>query len=94
MERNTRRASRGTDTSLGLTDREIAQLFSDTALAAKYPPILTIAEAAELARVPVGTIRDWRSRGLLDDCSRRIGRQVRFIRDRLIKQLFNDGLGK
>ncbi|MEX2308414.1 MAG: helix-turn-helix domain-containing protein [Pirellulales bacterium] len=82
------------DKSLNLSDREIAQCFSDPVVAAKFPPILTIKEAAQLLSVPVGTLRDWRSRGLLPGCARRLGREVRFFRDRLIKHVFNHGLGQ
>ena len=82
------------DRDLKLTDREIARCFSDPVIAAKFPPILKINEAAELLRVPIGTLRDWRSRGLLPGCARRLGREVRFFRDRLIKHVFNNGLGQ
>jgi hypothetical protein len=92
MEPKVRCETNGLDASLDLTDREIAHIFADPTVAAKYPPLLTIAEAAALVRVPIGTIRDWRSRGLLNQCSRRVGREVRFLRDRLVKQLFNEGL--
>ena len=84
----------GGDKNLGLTDREISRCFSDPAIAAKFPPVMTIAQAAELLVVPLGTVRDWRSRGLLSNCSRRVGREVRFFRDRLISQIFNNGLGQ
>lgn len=83
-----------TDKNLNLTDQEIAQAFSDPAIAAKFPPILDINLAAELLRVPVGTLRDWRSRGLLCNCSRRVGREIRFFRDRLVKQFFNHGFSE
>lgn len=94
MERNVRHTKSDGDRNLALTDREIAQFFSDPATAAKYPPVLKLAEAADLLQVPEGTLRDWRSRGLLPGCARRLGREVRFIRDRLIKHVFNIGLGQ
>ena len=77
--------------SLGLTDREIAAWFLDPLWAQRFPPILTLEEAADLLREPQGTVRDWRSRGLLKSCCRRVGRKVRFVRDRLIKRVFNEG---
>jgi hypothetical protein len=80
------------DTNLNLSDLEIAQFFADPAMAARFPPVLTLEEAGDLLRTPVGTLRDWRSRGLLDGCARKLGREVRFIRDRLLKRVFNDGL--
>jgi excisionase family DNA binding protein len=82
------------DVDLKLTDREIAAFFTDPAIAARFGPILTFEEAAELLRVPVGTLRDWRSRGRLPGCARKLGREVRFLRDRLIKRVFNQGLNQ
>lgn len=58
----------------------------------RYPPVLTIQQAAEMLQVPVGTLRDWRSRGLLGSCCRRRGKHLRFLRDQLIDWFFN-GLG-
>ena len=80
------------DCNLHLTDREIGQVFSDPAWAAKFPPILTIQQAADLLQAKLGTIRDWRSRGLLTTCSRKVGKEVKFWRDRLIKAIFNEGV--
>lgn len=80
------------DRSLGLTDKEIALSFSAPLWAERFPPILSVEQAAELLQVPVGTIYDWRSRGLLGSCSRRLGKYVRFNRDRLCKQVFNEGI--
>lgn len=80
------------DRSLELTDQEIASNFSDPIWANRFPPILTFEQAADLLQMPVDTLRDWRSRGLLDECSRRLGKRVRFVRDRLLKQCFNQGL--
>jgi hypothetical protein len=78
------------DASLKLTPAEVAKTFADPALAAKYGPILTIEEAADLVQVPAETLRGWRSRGLLDSCSRRVGKRVRIWRDRLVLWLFNE----
>lgn len=78
--------------SLHLSDREIAGMFSHPIDAERYPPLMTLDETATLLRVPAETVRDWRSRGLLKDCSRKVGKHVRFFRDRLLKKIFNDGL--
>jgi hypothetical protein len=78
------------DTSLRLTDQEITQAFSDPDVAAKLPPVLSLEEAAELMRLKLGGIRDWRSRRLLSTCSVRAGREVKVFRDRFIKAVFND----
>jgi excisionase family DNA binding protein len=80
------------DSSLKLTDREIESVFVDAETASRFPPILSLAQAAELLGVPIGTLRDWRSRGKLGSCCRRIGKHVRFYRNRLIKHVFNDHL--
>ncbi|QDV19492.1 Helix-turn-helix domain protein [Gimesia panareensis] len=78
--------------SLNLTSREIEASFKEGVYAEKFPPILTIAQAAELLQIPVGTLRDWRSHGLLDDCCTKTGKHIRFHRDRFMKLIFNDGL--
>lgn len=74
---------------LQLTDDEIRTAFSDATWAEKFPPILTVPQAAELAQVPVATIYDWRSRGRLNSCSRRVGRHVRIHRDRYLAFIFS-----
>jgi len=80
------------DRSLDLTADEISSAMTGADGANAYPAILTLAQAAALAQVPLGTIRDWRSRGLLAGCSSRPGKQVRIWRDRFIKFLFNNGV--
>lgn len=75
-----------------LTRAEIRQAFSDPQWSERFPPVLSMPQAAELLQVPIGTIYQWRSRGLLDCCSKRVGKHVRFLRDRLIQQVFNEGL--
>jgi hypothetical protein len=39
-----------------LTAKDVAAMFSEPALAAKFPPLLTVDEAAQLARVPKHTV--------------------------------------
>ena len=78
--------------SLKLSDREIAALFSHPVDAERFPPLLTFDNAAELLQVPVGTLRDWRSRGYLTGCCRKMGKHVRFLRDRLVHKVFVEGL--
>lgn len=60
--------------------------------AERFPPVLTIQQAAELLQVPVQTLYQWRSRELLGTCCRKVGKHLRFYRDRLIKKAFNEGL--
>ena len=80
------------DEGLKLTDRELAATFADPGVAKKFPPILTLKQAAELLQVPPATIYDWRSRGLLRGCCRKVGKHLRFYRDRLLQKVFNEGL--
>lgn len=80
------------DQSLKLTDAEIRQAFAEPAWAEKYPPVLDIDQAAELARIPKATIYSWSSAGRLRGCSRRVGKHLRIFRDRFIKRIFNEGL--
>jgi excisionase family DNA binding protein len=80
------------DANLKLTQREISAAFESTA-GPRIPPILTIDEAAALLRIPKATLYDWRSRGLLSGCCRKVGKHLRFFRDRVIEQAFNKGIG-
>jgi excisionase family DNA binding protein len=78
--------------SLNLTSREIQGAFAHSKWAEAFPPILTIDQAAALLSVPKATVYDWSSRGLLSGCARRVGKHLRFVRDRLIAKIFNEGL--
>lgn len=80
------------DNGLGLTAAEVASPFLDPELARRYPPIMTAQQAAELLQVPLSTIYDWSSRGLLKGCMRKMGKGLRFFRQRLIQKMFNEGL--
>lgn len=80
------------DRSLELTAKEIAATFSAPEWAGKFPPVLTVDQAAELLQVPKGTLYDWRSRGRLLGCCRKVGKHLRFYRDRLISKTLNEGL--
>lgn len=80
------------DGNLHLTARELANAFADPAWAGKFPPILSVPQAAELLQVPVGTIYAWSSQGLLKGCGRRVGKHLRFFRDRLLLHILNEGL--
>lgn len=80
------------DEDLELSDKEVFQSFCDPAWSAKFPPVMSVVQTAELLQVPVATIYDWRSRGLLAGCCRKVGKHLRFLRDRLMKRIFNEGL--
>ena len=76
-----------------LTKEEIASCFNDPAWADRFPPILTTEQAAELASVPVGTVHDWSSRGLLSSFAAKRGKRLRILRDPFVAWL-SEGLGK
>jgi excisionase family DNA binding protein len=92
MKTHTNRLTTGSPDSLGLTPGEIDALFVHADWAARFPPILSVQQAAELLQVPVKTIYDWSSRGQLKRCSRRLGKHLRFVRSRLLLWAFNEGL--
>ncbi len=71
------------------TDAELAAAFSDSESSRRFPPVLSVGQAADLLQVPVATIHDWSSRGLLRGCARKIGKHLRISRDRFLRQAFN-----
>lgn len=77
--------------SLKLTAKEITAAFADPQWAKQFPPVMTLDQAADLLQIPKDTLYSWRSRGLLDTCSSKLGKRVRFIRDRLLRVAFNQG---
>lgn len=78
------------DATSKLTAKELAATFADPVWAARFPPILTPSQAAELLQVPKQTIYDWSSRGLLANCKTRIGKHLRLARDRLVLWAFSE----
>lgn len=77
---------------LRLSPSECTSLFVDGDWALRFPPVLTVDQAAELLQVPKRTLYDWSSRGLLKGCSKRVGRHLRILRDRLLLTTFNRGI--
>lgn len=73
---------------LRLSDEEVRAAF-DSSWGDRFPPVLTVQQAAELAQVPVATIYDWKSRGRLAGCARRVGRHLRIHRDRFLSHIFD-----
>ena len=78
--------------SLKLTAQEIQRAFSDPKWAEIYPPILSIDQASSLLALPKATLYEWSSRGLLAGCACRLGKHLRFFRDRLVDKIFNEGI--
>ena len=77
------------DAGLALSPKEVASAFADVNWADRFPPVLSVDQAAELLQVPKSTIYDWSSRGLLRGCGRRVGKHLRIFRDRLLNKVFN-----
>jgi hypothetical protein len=46
-----------------------------------YAPLITLDEAATIARVPIGSVYDWSARGLFDEFKTKPGRAVLLHRD-------------
>ena len=80
------------DDSLRLSPKQIVSAFADPCWAQRFPPVMTVEQAADLLQVPKATVYEWRSRGWLRKCSRKCGKYVRFWRDALIDLVFNQGL--
>lgn len=76
--------------SLDLSNQEVKDAFEDSIWAEKFPPILTVELAADLAGVPQKTVYEWSSRGLLRGCANRFGKRLRIHRDRFVQMLMNE----
>jgi hypothetical protein len=75
--------------SLRLGPTELGAMFADQQWSQAFPPVLSVDAAARLADVPIKTIYDWSSRGLLDNCACKKGKRLRILRDRFIRFLFD-----
>ena len=80
------------DSGCAMTAKDVAALFEDPVWSSTYPPILSVDQAASLAQVPKATVYAWSSQGLLEGCSRRLGKHLRIVRDAFVRKLFNEGL--
>ena len=78
--------------SIKLTQSEIAAMFAEPDYAARFPPVLTVDQAAELVQVPKATIYAWSSAGQLKSCARRVGKHLRILRDRFLQCVLTGGL--
>lgn len=77
---------------LKISQQEITRAFLSGDWATRYPPLLSIDQAAELLQVPKATIYQWRSEGRLTGCVQRVGKHLRFFRDRLALRVMNQGV--
>jgi excisionase family DNA binding protein len=72
-----------------LTADEIQRAFGDEAARAKFPPILSPEQFAELFGVSVSTTYFWISQGLLRGAITKVGKHRRIWRNRAVEILFN-----
>lgn len=78
--------------TLKITQKEVTQAFSVGDWGIRYPPLLSIDQAADLLQVPKATLYQWRSGGRLIGCVQRVGKRLCFFRDRLILRAMNQGI--
>jgi Helix-turn-helix domain len=75
------------DVTMTDDDIELLKQFSE-----RYPPLINIKEAAEIARVPSPqSIYFWSSSGVLDACKVKCGRRVLFKRDAFVRFVLGAG---
>ena len=77
---------------LRISREEIASAFTTDIYSDRFPPIMNVQQAAELLQVPKHTLYEWNSRGRLNGCSQRLGKHLRFFRDRLVHKVMNEGV--
>jgi len=70
------------------TPERVQTLFGNSQAAGKWPPVLTVDQAASLLGIAKSTLYEWRGRGRLKGCCRKRGKHLRFLRDRLIQTFF------
>jgi hypothetical protein len=63
-------------------------------IAEKYPELLTVDQACEIAHATKKTIYDWSHRDLLDTCKIRLGRRVLFARDCFARWVLDHQVGR
>lgn len=76
------------DNGIKLTKTEIAAAFGNDA-AGDFPPVLTMEQVSEMLQVPMSTLKQWKAEGRFDGSFRRVGKRVRWFRDRVIDCYFN-----
>ena len=67
---------------------EIRQAFAEGP-GAQFPPILSVAQLAELLQISAKTVYEWIAKGRLDGAFRKRGRHHLIWRDRAIDILLN-----
>lgn len=67
---------------------EVNAAFGDERWAARFPPVLTLAQFADLFQVSVRTAKAWVASGDFDGATTRTGKHRRFWRDRAVRIAF------
>lgn len=78
--------------ALRISKEEIAATFAAGEWSTRYPPILTVDQAAELLSIPKATLYAWKSQGKLKGCCQKLGKHLRFYRDRFVQTVMNEGI--
>ena len=73
-----------------LTERQAGRLFEG--IEDRYPPILTYAQAAQLAQVSESTLKGWFSQGRFAKSVKR-NKPGRVLRDAFVRELMKDNFG-
>ncbi len=55
----------------------------------RYPPILTVEQAAKLLQISRSTLYEWLKKGRLDGAYRKRGKHILLWRDKIIEIIFN-----
>ena len=76
---------------VNLTQDDLAAAFSGP-WAERYPPALTLQQAADLLQVPTSTIYHKRCEGKLDGTFTKMAGKLRFWRDKLMAKAFAEGI--
>lgn len=74
---------------IGLKSEEIAKAFDCEDLRRRYPPIMGVAQIADMLGLSSKTVYLWIARGRLDGSFRKRGKHILLWRDRAIDILFN-----
>ena len=71
-----------------MSNPEIGRLVAE--YASRFPPLITVGQAAEISHRKIQTIYDWSSRGVLDGCKARRGGILLLVRDGFVRFLLDE----
>ena len=73
---------------LRISPEEIALAFQGEAMSARFPPLLTIPQFADLFQISLRTAKEWLGRGDFRGATTKIGKHRRIWRERAIQIAF------